>query len=246
MVLLWPFNGILLQMSSFKVWKKEFFQLTRLAVFSILTNGFEYGFIIVDMIMLGHLGKGNLAAGAIGMLIYNIAWYFIEGFLTAQDTLVARGVVVRDIAAARYWSYVSLLSTASLAVFFSSVFAFSPLLIPYGFYVNDHVASKAIAHALLLLPAFWCQMVFRVFQKYQQSQKIMLPSLVCSLIGLMSNILGEFALSVLFSLICAGNYLFMFAFGIGFWGCGIATSLSRFLMLVLLCRYVLSKEDLTM
>lgn len=184
-------------MSSFKLWKKEFIQLCRLALFSTLTNIFEYGFVIVDMIMLGHLGKGNLAAGAIGMLIYNIAWYFIEGFLTAQDTLVARGAMVHDIVIARYWSYISLLTTSFLALFFSSIFAFCPLIIPYGFYINDHIASKAVAHAFLLLPAFWCQMVFRVFQKYQQSQKIMLPSLFCSIIGVIINIIGML-LSLLF------------------------------------------------
>jgi Na+-driven multidrug efflux pump len=41
------------------------FQLHSLAFYSIFVNSFDALFYMADIIMLGHLGKGNLAAGAV-------------------------------------------------------------------------------------------------------------------------------------------------------------------------------------
>lgn len=178
-----------------KCWR-ELRQLNRSALFSVATNILESSFDLVNISMLGHLGKGNLAAGAIAMILYKIVWVFVEGSLSAQDTLVSKAAALHDSVSIRYWSYVSLLFTLSLCGLSSIVFLFSPLIIPYGFLVSGHLTDKAIAHVFLLLPAFWCHGLFRVAQKYLQSQLIIFPALACTVFGICINVLGTAAAQI--------------------------------------------------
>jgi len=60
--------------------------LSALAVPSVMSNFLEGGLGVVDVMMLGYLGKGHLASLSVGNAFFNIFWYFIEGFLTAQHT----------------------------------------------------------------------------------------------------------------------------------------------------------------
>lgn len=45
------------------------------------------------------------------------------------------------------------------------------------------------------------------------------------------------------TMLCTGSYILMFRMGIGFWGCGVATSLARAVMLAALCRYLYVSES---
>ena len=66
-------------------------------------------------------------------------------------------------------------------------------------------------------------------QKYLQPQNVILAIIVCNLIGIGVNILF--------------NYILMTAVGLGFMGCGIATSTSRLVMLVALIMYFAFRDD---
>ena len=146
---------------------------------------------IVDIIFLGHMGKGNLAAAIIGNAFVNVIWFFIEGYLTAQDTLAANAFGMKDYKAVRYWSYISMATTGALCVFATLVSLFAEPIIGTGLLIHYHMATKAAVHVYLLMPGIWCLAAFRVIQKYLQAQNIMTPSIVSSLIGNAVNILGE-------------------------------------------------------
>jgi Na+-driven multidrug efflux pump len=161
--------------------------------------------------------------------LYNSSWHFVEGCLSAQDTLVSRAAVSRDFKLMRHWSIMSLIVTSGLCLIFSLTFVFSPFIIRYVFLTKPHIADKAIAHIFLLLPAFWFHAFYRVVQKYLQSQLLMIPTLLCTVLGVVCNIIA--------------NYVLMYQLGIGFWGCGIGTSLSRLVMLVALYRYMMMTTE---
>ena len=76
-------------MLSWRLWKEEFVILFSLALPAIVGNSLEVSFWIIDAIMLGHLGVEELAVAVVGNAVYNIIWSFLEGMLTAQDTLAA-------------------------------------------------------------------------------------------------------------------------------------------------------------
>lgn len=46
--------------------------------------------------MLGFYGTEDLAVGAIGIAYFSMIWYFVEGFLTAQDSLAYQSFTLQQ------------------------------------------------------------------------------------------------------------------------------------------------------
>ena len=144
-------------------------ELLELALPAVSSNFLESSMIIVDVIMLGHLGRGHIGAYAIGSGYFNILWYIIEGFLTAQDTLSSNAYGKGDLNAVRYWAYVSLIVGIFLSIATRVVILFSQLIMTRAFFLTPHVRNKAVVHVFILLPAVWFMVFYRVLQKYLQS-----------------------------------------------------------------------------
>ena len=70
---------------------KELLNLLRLCTHSVAINTLEVSIIVSDLIFLGHKGKGDFAGAVCGYILYHLVWYFIEGILSAQDTLCSAG-----------------------------------------------------------------------------------------------------------------------------------------------------------
>jgi Na+-driven multidrug efflux pump len=206
---------------------KYWYEAQEIAALTIPTTSatfFEASMVVVDVIMLGHLGKGHVAALAVGNGLFNAVWYFIEGFLTAQDTLCSNAYGQGDPKALRYWCYVSMFATFFLCVVATAIFFFSELILGQFFFINFHLKTKACVHIYIMTPALWLMALYRIAQKYLQSRGIMAPSAKVSLIGNAVNI--------------CFNYLFIFVLGFGFAGCAGATLVTRFVMLLSLYKYV--------
>lgn len=199
-------------------------EIVELMVPTMTSTFLESSMVVVDVIMLGHLGKGHVAAYAIGNGFFNMLWYFIEGFLTAQDTLCSNAYGSGDPKAVRYWSYVSLLSVFILCSAATGIIFFTEYILGSWFFITFHLKTKACVHVYILTPAMWFMGWYRVIQKYHQSRGVMSPSAQASLIGNGANI--------------GLNYLLIFQLGWGFAGCAAATTITRFLMLLLIYRHV--------
>ena len=180
-------------MSCIIVTCSEFANLNHLAVYSVFTNAIDASFGITTLIMLGHLGKGHLAAGVIALAFYNVSWYFIEGLLTAQDSLVARSFALNDRESARYWSYISCGVAILLWIPGTVLFIMAAIIIQYAFLIRAHTAVKAAEFLILLIPGLWAHSLFRVAQKYLQCQQKMVVPIICGLIGISANLLGEWS-----------------------------------------------------
>jgi hypothetical protein len=209
--------------------KEEFSELIKISTPAILSNTLECSFWLIDIIMLGHLGKGHLASAAIGNTFLNIIWTFMEGVMTAQDTLASRAFGRKEFNAVRYWSAVSLFITIILCIIATIILLLSPFIINSLYMITPHLATKATIHIMISIPGFWALALFRVQQKYLQTQNIFNPSMYCSGIGNIVNIIG--------------NYLFMYLFGIGFAGCAMATSLARIIMCLCMYFYIFKIQE---
>lgn len=239
---------------TFKVLWKELLTLNRLAAVSVVCNSLDAGFFLVDIIMLGHAGRGHLSAAVVALAFYNVAWFFVEGVLTAQDTLLARSSAVSDAATARYWTYIALLVVLVLSCTSTVFFAFAPLLMFRAFSIRYNTVLKACEFLFLLLPAYWLHGVYRVVQKYLISQRMDLFASASAAIGIAVNIVGNFNAQHQFTFVVThfvlllivmdngtdddggagagtGNVIFMFLFGWKFSGCAFATIVARAVML---------------
>lgn len=207
--------------------------------------------------MLGHLGKGHLSAAFLSFAFYNICWYLLEGMLTAEDNLLSRAFHLHDLVSVRYWTYISFIVVIILCLITSILFIFSAVIIQFMFNIPQHIALKSAEFLFLLLPGFFFHALYRVVQKYLHSQQDTKIPLICGGIGVVSNIIGETLADYHYSYIhlisCysqhrhrhrhSGNCFLMLLCGLGFSGCGIATSIARLIMLVSVVYLTLRKED---
>ena len=158
-----------------------------------------------------------------------MVWSFLEGILTAQDTLSTHSYGIGDIKQVRYWLYISIIVSLIYCIIATIIFFFARIITITLLFVNYHIASKAALHIIVLIPSFWFLTLFRIEQKFLQSQNIMIPVIYCNIIGNIFNILL--------------NYLLMFPFGIGFIGCAISTSITRFIMFIIMTYYVIKNTN---
>lgn len=195
---------------------KEFEALVRLSIPSIVVNTLEVGITITNLVVLGHLGKGDLAGACVAFAYFNMIWYIIEGVLTAQDTLCAAAFGMRDYEALRYWTFVSFFIVIFLCSAGTIGLAFSSLAIPRIFGVNTRTVVKvrmnyplhhisnlknnkcnecqykqAIEQLMISIPNLWTMALFRVLQKYMQAQNVMQPSVSASIVGVVVNLIGK-------------------------------------------------------
>ena len=203
--------------------------LLQLAVPAVISNFLEGSMVMVDIMMLGRLGKGQVAALSIGNAFFNISWYFLEGFLTAQDTLASSAHGLGDPASVRQWSYLALAWVLLLCAGTSVACILAEPILGELFMLPYHLKTKAAVHVYLLLPGLWFLAASRVLQKYLQAQQVMSPGIVASLVGNGVNILG--------------NYVFIYVFGFGFAGCGLATTVARLASLVVLLRIIWKRDE---
>lgn len=218
-------------LSTMLICKQEIYAVVSVSIKIVINNSLEVTFLLVDMIMLGHLGRGHLASAAISTALFNIVWSFIEGVLTAQDTFCCIAVGNNDYKSLQYWSIVSLFNVALLSTIGTVLFCFSSVFSHHLFFLSDHVVYKSSLYLLILIPSLWSMSIFRVIQKYLQAQNIMNPSILVLVIG---NIIN-FVL----------NYIFMYATDIGFKGCAISTSITRSMMAMMMLYYIVKLSNTT-
>ena len=210
-------------------YRRECSKIGQIAGPAMLINVLETFVLVVDVLFLGHLGRGNLAAFAIGTSFFNFSWLFIEGVLTAQDTLSAHAVGMNNTSDLRCWLFVAIVVSILLCTLGTVISCFSYMIFVNVFQIAEHLAVKGTIHVVLLIPNLWLLTGFRILQKYLMAQNKLVPIVVCMLIGTCVNAFADF---ILISVV-----------HLGFIGCGIATTISRATMLIALIYYVMRQPD---
>ena len=211
--------------------RRECSKVMRLAAPAMLINTLESLVLVIDTVVLGRLGRGNLAAFAIGTAYFNVSWLFIEGVLTAQDTLSAHAVGMSNVTDLRCWLLVAAAVSVVLCAMGTVLFCFAYMVFVDVFQVATHIAFKGTIHVLLLIPNLWLLAAFRVLQKYLMAQDNLQPVVVCTLLGTVLK--GLF------------TYVLVDVVRLGFLGSGLATSASRGCMLACLVYHIVRQPEYT-
>ncbi|KAF2069281.1 hypothetical protein CYY_009400 [Polysphondylium violaceum] len=184
-------------------------------------------YLLVNMIFVGHLGTNELAAVALGNTWSFCTSSLILGSLNAMDTFISQSF------GAKQYKFIGLtvqragIISIVLSVFVSILwFITKPILILI--HQDPHVSALTQDYILGLLPGLWFGNALTILQKYLQGQGIMTPSIV---VGVILNIFNAIF-----------NYIFVHGLtsngGLGVVGSSLATSLSKFISIILLLLWI--------
>ncbi|MEB3768172.1 MATE family efflux transporter [Acinetobacter sp. MD2] len=207
--------------------KYELKRLLGLMLPILITQFSQAGLGLIDTIMAGHLSATDLAAIAVGVGIWMPIMLFFVGIILATTPLVAEAIGAKDHIKIPHLVRQSMWMAFGLGLIALVLLQFMPLLLPI-FNVPIDLQPKAtlFLHAIGFgMPAVTLYTSLRCY-----SEAIGNPHPVTA-ISLLS-------LLVLIPL----NYLFMYGFGplpaLGSAGCGFATAILQWIMLITLSLYI--------
>lgn len=169
----------------------EFRELLIIAIPYTVENCLDYSLWIVNLIMLGHLGKGNLAAGSLSICYLNMVWFFIQGSISSQSRALLRASEELDKLEIRVICYSLLIQSFLLSILATGIMVVSPFVLPIIIPQNHNVAFKACQQLYFFIPVLWCMVVFRITQICLRYHNIWRHTLLSLLIGNILNIIGR-------------------------------------------------------
>ena len=194
----------------------ELSSIVQLSIPIVITSVLNFVMNVVDLAMVGHLGKEELAAASLGLAYYNTVYFPLSGVAMALDTLFSQAYGAKN-----YRLYGIWLLTGGISIAFVSVFVSLLLLaaetVLVSIKMEGELSAKAAMYVTYLVPGMFPNIAFSVVQKYLQSQGILKP---CVYIALISNVINVL-----------GNYLLIYVFALGLGGAPMATSVTRTLQL---------------
>ncbi len=207
--------------------KKEFKHLLTLMLPILITQFAQAGLGLIDTIMAGHFSAVDLAAIAVGVGIWIPVLLLFTGIILATTPLVAEAVGARSPERIPHLVRQSLWVSAGLGVLALLILQVLPLLLPL-FKVPLDLQPKAslFLHAIGFGMPAAC--MYTSLRCYSEALGHPRPITVISLVSLL----------VLIPL----DLIFMYGFGpipqLGSAGCGFATAILQWLMLLCLALYI--------
>eukprot|EP00002_Diphylleia_rotans_P033815 TRINITY_DN7226_c0_g1_i1.p1 TRINITY_DN7226_c0_g1~~TRINITY_DN7226_c0_g1_i1.p1 ORF type:complete len:608 (-),score=124.62 TRINITY_DN7226_c0_g1_i1:239-2062(-) len=185
----------------------------KLVLPAVGTNVFLILLPTIDQMMVGQLGKDELAAAALGNAWFNLVWYFVVGVATLLDTLgsQAHGLGRKELVA--YHTRRAMAAILLLCIPLCILVALSEPILRDVLGQDPDLSERTGRFCLPLLPGVPFLAVALILQKHLQTQGIMSPALYA---GLVANIFNALA-----------NYILIYALGWGLTGAPWATSLTR-------------------
>lgn len=205
----------------------ELKQLFQLMLPILVTQFAQAGFGLIDTIMAGHLSANDLAAIAIGVGLWVPVMLLFSGIMIATTPLVAQAKGAQTPEKIATITRQSLWVALILGIIAALILQVMPLLLPV-LGVPEILLPKAqlFLHAIGLgMPAVTMYAALRGYSEALGHPK---PITVISLLALV--------------LLIPLNFIFMYGFGpipaLGSAGCGFATSILQWLMLIALAIYI--------
>lgn len=207
-------------------YKREFKMLFRYSLPLVITFVLEHFFSIVCLLVVGHLGKNELAAVSLGSMTATITFAMFEGIATALDTLCPRAY-----GAGSY-------EMVSTYVQRCTVFSWLVYIPCALFWWNSYHVLKYVIESeevLLLTTQFLRIMIgggpayifFECFKRFLQSQ------------GIFEAGTGVLFISAPVNIFLSYFLVWNLEYGIGFIGAPIATVINFWIMSVLLVLYTI-------
>ena len=201
--------------------------LIRTAVPIMTSSMLSFLMTTVDLLFVGHLGPKELAAAACGNLFFNVLQHPIMGLATAMDTLLSQAFGARKLIAYGVNAQTGLLVLMLITLpFMQLLYVAEPLLLAAR--MDVELAKSAGRFCRLLIPGVVPFFAFTALSKFLQAQDILNPAVVIAAVANVANLLL--------------NYLLIYRIGLGFDGAPLATSICRWLQLVLICAYLFARR----
>jgi hypothetical protein len=165
----------------------EFKVINLTATYGYLYHFLDRTFYLLIYLSVGYLGKGNLAATILSMVLLNIVTLFMEGFLHAQEALAKRTVPSQR----RSWLY-----TALIIVFLHTVL-YIILLVAFSFIiyssigVRQQISLRAIAMSWILLPTIPLHGAQMVIHRYLFINDLAAPIIFVYILGIIVQAIGR-------------------------------------------------------
>ncbi len=186
-------------------------------VLSALLHMLDLSIPVADYAVLGRMGRGHAAAAFLGYACFYFFWFFEEGILATFDAL-EHGEAKSSGRGRRV--YGSLVVVLLLSAAGTVIFMFAHTFMNPVFRAPVHMAVKANQHLLLLSPSLWLLGLQKIATKQLLHSNSYRPLLTAMAAGAVANLVLD--------------YLFIYGFGLGFMGCGLATDVARLVILIVL------------
>ena len=203
-------------------------QLISLALPIMASSMLTFLMTVVDLLFVGRLGTHELAAAALANTLWQTVALPLQGCASALDTLLSQTYGAGQHAAYGRWTQAGTLLLLALGVPFMVVLSCAePILL--GIRQEPALAASAAAFSARLVWGVPPYMAFMTLQKHLQTQEILLPLVLIALVANVAN--------------AAANWLLIYRLGMGLDGAPLATTLSRWLQLLLLCCYMAGARE---
>lgn len=189
----------------------------------ICTNVLSFGMDVTDLIVVGKLGKDELAATGLAITWSLGLSIFGFGMAEAATTIMGQAFGRGNFPMIGVCLHVGMMVLSIVSVILGGLWLLlRPILLAIG--TEPHVADLAQTYITILVPSLPALLFFILLQKYIGTQNVTRPALYCALF---TNIFNIFA-----------NILFVFILGMGYVGCPLATVCSRWMNLLLLAGWI--------
>jgi len=174
-------------------WRDELRILSKLCLPMVISQLAVIALSTTDVVLMGWLGKHQLAAGALGMQFYMPVFLFAMGIIQAVATMIAQAIGANDARRLRqslrqgFW--VAIIATIPLSF----------LLWHGGFFLlllgqEPQNADLANGYLRTVMWGFLPWLLFITMRGFMIAHSNIAPILIINLSGVLLNILGDYAL----------------------------------------------------
>ncbi|KAE8802089.1 protein DETOXIFICATION 19-like [Hordeum vulgare] len=199
------------------------------AVPMVLTNMSYYAIPLVSVMFSGHLGNVHLAGATLGNSWATVTGYaFVTGMSGALETLCGQAYGARMYRLLGLYLQSSLIMSAVVSVLISVLWLFTePLLV--CLHQEPEVSRAAAEFIRYQIPGLFAYSFLQCLLRYVQTQCIVVPLVVCSMVPFLLHI-------------CL-NYLLVNVLGLGLTGASLAISATFWVSCLMLLAYVMASKE---
>ncbi|KAF7086412.1 hypothetical protein CFC21_089700 [Triticum aestivum] len=199
------------------------------AVPMVLTNMSYYGIPLVSVMFSGHLGDVHLAGATLGNSWATVTGYaFVTGMSGALETLCGQAYGARLYRMLGLYLQSSLIMSAVVSMVIAVLWLFTePLLLCLR--QEPEVSRAAAVFIRYQIPGLFAFSFLQCLIRYLQTQSIVLPLVVCSVVPFMLHI--------------ALNHLLVNVLGFGLVGASAAISITLWFSCMMLLGYVMRSKE---
>ncbi|KAI8028758.1 Protein DETOXIFICATION 14 [Camellia lanceoleosa] len=197
-----------------KAFVEELKKVSHIAAPMVVVTMSQYLLRVVPMIMVGHISELYLSSAAIATSLTNVSGYSVLfGMASALETLCGQAYGAGQYRKLGIYTYGAILSLILICLLISLLWIFMVKLLVF-FGQDPSISVEAGKYSIWLIPSLFPYAILESLVPYLQTQSLILPMLLCSLVTLSFHMPLCWALVFKFELGTEGAAL---AIGLSYW-----------------------------